>query len=159
MKPIMFAALALSTASALAGAGGNPMVVTEQVHVETAGGKVIVRLSAANHGRQPVYLPKAVYEDDELIGPVFDIREAGSGRQIEYIGRKVKRGPITRDDYAELKPGATKTHRIDITPSYDFLAGEHTYTVAFHGGFLLDLKTLDAPTRLPVRPVSFIFRK
>lgn len=160
MKPITFAALALMTASAIAGAGGKAMNgVSEQVQVDTAGGKVVVRLAAANHSREPVYVPKALYEDDELIAPVFDIRAAGTGKQVEYIGRKVKRGAITKDDYVAVKPGATKTHSIDITPSYDFLAGEHAYTLAFPGSFVNDLSNLEAPARLPVMPVSFIFRK
>ena len=132
---------------------------SEQVRVDTAGGKVIVRLAAANHGRQPVYVPKALYEDDELIAPIFDIREAGTGKQIEYIGRKVKRGPITRDDYVAVKPGTTRTNSIDITPSYDFLPGEHTYTLAFPGSLVSDLSNLVTPATVPVTPVSFIFRK
>ncbi|NML63149.1 hypothetical protein HHL21_19095 [Massilia sp. RP-1-19] len=160
MKSTTFAALALMTASAMAGAGGRTMNgVSEQVHVETAGGRAIVRLAVENHSKQPVYVPKAVYEDDELIAPVFDIREAGTDRQIEYIGRKVKRGPITKDDYVQVKPGAKKTNSIDITSSYDFLAGEHTYKLTFPGSIVTDLAQLDVPTRLPVMPVSFVFRK
>lgn len=156
----MFAALALMTASAMAGAGGKPMDgVSEQVQVDTTGGKVIVQLAAENRGKQAVYVPKAMYEDDELIAPAFDIREAGSGKQIEYIGRKVKRGAITKDDYVAVKPGTTKTNSIDITPSYDFLAGEHTYTLAFPGSLVSDLSNLVTPATVPLTPVSFIFRK
>lgn len=159
MKSTTFATLALVSASAIAGAGGKMQSASEQVHVETAGGKVIVRLAVENHGTQPVYVPKAVYEDDELIGPVFDIRDTRTGKEIEYIGRKVKRGPITKDDYVQVKPGAKKANSIDITSSYDFLAGEHTYKLTFPGSLIADLTHLDAPARLPVMPVSFVFRK
>ena len=160
MNSLIFAALALMSASAMAGAGGRTMnSVSEQVHVETARGRAIVWLVVENHGKQPVYVPKAVYEDDELIAPVFDIREARTGRQIEYVGRKVKRGPITRDDYVQVKPGAKKANSIDITSSYDFLAGEHPYKLTFPGSFVTDLAQLDTAARLPVMPASFIFRK
>lgn len=160
MKSNIFATLALVSASAMAGTGGKTMQsVSEQVHVETAGGKVVVRLAVENRGARPVYVPKALYEDDELIAPVFDIRDANTGKEIAYIGRKVKRGPITKDDYLQVRPGAKKTNCIDITPSYDFLAGEHTYKLTFPGSFITDLAHLDAPQVLPVMPVSFIFRK
>ena len=132
---------------------------SEQVFVETAGGRVIVRLAVDNHGTLPVHVPKAVYEDDELIAPVFDIRDAKTGKEIEYIGRKVKRGPITKDDYLEVKPGAKKANSIDITSSYDFMAGERTYKLTFPGSIVTDLAQLDAPRVLPVMPVSFVFRK
>lgn len=162
MKSTIFAALALMGTSAMAGAGVETMQsVSEQVQVESGGGRVIVQLTVNNQGTQPVYVPKAVYEDDELIGPVFDIRDVRTGKAIDYIGRKVKRGPITKDDYVAVKPGAKKTNRIDITSSYDFAAGEHTYKLTYGGGFLTDLAQLqsDAPARLPVMPVSFVFRK
>lgn len=160
MKSTIFAALALVSASAMAGAGGNTMQsVSEQVHVDTGGGKVVVRLAVENRGPHPVYVPKALYEDDELIAPVFDIRDAKTGKEIEYIGRKVKRGAITKDDYLEVKPGAKKANSIDITPSYDFPAGEHTYKLTFQGSFIADLAHLDVPKTLPVMPVSFVFRK
>ena len=153
----MFAALALMSASAMA--GGKMTDVSEQVWVDTAGGKVIVRLAVTNRGTLPVYVPKAVYQDDELIAPVFDIRDASSGKEIAYIGRKVKRGPITKDDYLAVRPGAQKTHSIDISSSYAFMAGEHTYKLTFPGSFVSDLAHLDAPRVLPVMPVSFVFRK
>lgn len=133
--------------------------VGEQVAVDTGGGKVVVRLSVQNRGAAPVYAPKALYQDDELIGPVFDIRDAKTGQEIAYIGRKVKRGPITKDDYIQVKPGANTSNSIDITSSYDFKAGENTYTLSFPGSFVNDLARLDAPRGLPVMPVSFVFRK
>lgn len=159
MISTIFAALALVSASAVAGDGVKTMHgVSEQVSVESSGGRVVVQLTVDNQGTQPVYVPKAIYEDDELIAPVFDIRDARTGKAIEYIGRKVKRGPITKDDYVAVKPGAKRSNRIDITPSYDFAAGEHTYQLAYGGGFLTDLSQLAAPARVPVTPVSFVFR-
>lgn len=157
MVRTMFAALALGSASAMA--GDKVMDVSEQVAVDAAGGKVIVRLAVANRGTLPVYVPKAIYQDDELIAPVFDIRDASTGKEIAYIGRKVKRGPITADDYLQVKPGAKASNSIDITSSYDFPAGERTYTLGFPGSLVHNLAHLDAPRGLPVMPVSFVFRK
>lgn len=153
----MFAALALLGASAMA--GDKMMDVSEQVAVDTAGAKVVVRLAVENRGTLPVYVPKAIYQDDELISPVFAIRDASTGKDIAYIGRKVKRGPITADDYLQVKPGARTGNSIDITSSYDFSAGEHRYTLSFPGSLVHNLAHLGAPQGLPVMPVSFIFRK
>lgn len=157
MVRTMFAALALVSAAAMA--GDKMTEVSEQVAVDTAGGKVIVRLAVENRSTLPVYVPKAIYQDDELIAPVFDIRDARTGKDIAYIGRKVKRGPITADDYLQVKPGAKASNSIDLTPSYDFSAGEHPYTLGFPGSFIHSLARLDAPRGPPVMPVSFVFRK
>lgn len=157
MVRTMFAALALVSASAMA--GDRVTDVSEQVAVDTAGGKVVVRLAIANRGTLPVYVPKAIYQDDELISPVFEIRDASTGKEVAYIGRKVKRGPITADDYLQVKPGARASNRIDITSSYDFSAGEHTYTLSFPGSVVHSLTRLDARQALPVMPVSFVLRK
>lgn len=132
--------------------------VSEQVKVDAGGGKVVVTLTVDNRGRHPVYLPRALYEDDELIAPVFQVRDA-AGKDIEYIGRKVKRGPITKDDYLALQPGAKQANSIDITSSYDFRAGEHTYQLSYSGGYLKDIARLDAVTQVAVAPVTFTYRK
>ena len=132
--------------------------VSEQIAVAVRAGRVLVTLTAHNRTAHPVYLPKALYQDDELIAPLFALRDAG-GREIQYIGRKVKRGPITQDDYLALKPGARHANTIDITSSYDFLAGEHTYQLAYSGGYLNDITRPDVATPVRVAPVWFTLRK
>lgn len=158
MKSIILAALALL--SATAGAGDKSMNgVSEQVQVDAGGGKVVVRLKADNRGARPVYVPKELFQDGELVRPVFEIRDAATGAEVEYIGRKVKRGPITKDDYVALKPGASKTNSIDITRSYDFQPGQHTYQLSYAGSYLNDLAALDAATPVAVAPATFTFKK
>lgn len=153
-----FAALLLAV-PAIAGAGEMPMeTVSEQVQVDAAAGKVVATLTVRNGGQQPVYVPRALYQDDELIGPVFQVRHAATGTALAYTGRMVKRGPITADDYLAVAPGTTLTNRIDITPSYDFRAGEHTYQLSYPGSYLPDVANLAAPTPATVAPVTFSFR-
>lgn len=158
MKSLTLAALALLAAAA--GAGDKPMNgVSEQVQVDAGGGKVVVRLKADNRGAHTVYVPKELFEAGELIRPVFDIRDTATGAEVEYIGRKVKRGPITKDDYVALKPGASKTNSIDITRSYGFQPGQHTYQLSYAGSYLKDLAALDAATQVAVAPATFTFKK
>ena len=133
--------------------------VSEQVKVDAGRGKVVVTLTVDNAGQRAVYVPKALFEDDELIAPVFQVRDMATGQDIDYIGRKVKRGPITLDDYLAVKPGEKKSNSIDITSSYDFRAGEHTYQLSYSGSYLKDLAYLNALTPVAVTPVTFTFRK
>lgn len=132
--------------------------VREQVQVDAAGGKVVVTLTVGNQGPQPVYVPRALYQDDELIAPVFQVRHATTGAALAYTGRMVKRGPVTADDYLAVAPGTSLSNRIDITPSYDFRAGEHTYQLSYPGSYLRDVAKPAAPTPATVAPVTFRFR-
>lgn len=150
------AALALLASAATATAGDS---MTQKIHVDTAGGKVIVRVAIDNNTGKDVYVPKAVYEDKELWRREFAIRESASGKEIDYAGRMVKRGPITMADYVLVKPGQKKSNSIDITNTYDFQPGQHTYVLAYTGTLLHDAKELAAPPEFKAMPVSFIFRK
>ncbi|MGZ8289254.1 MAG: hypothetical protein ACXW2U_18765 [Telluria sp.] len=159
MKPATLAAVALLSVAAAATAGDRMERISEQVGVDTGGGKVVVNVMFHNQGGSDVYVPRAVYEDKELIGPVFEIRNTATGKEIDYIGRKVKRGPITMDDYVAVKPGQKKSNSIDITNTYDFQAGQHTYKLSYTGNHLTGAAQLAAPTMVKVMPVSFVFRK
>ncbi|RJG20406.1 hypothetical protein D3872_08490 [Massilia cavernae] len=151
--------MALLSAAAAASAGAGMTGISEQVSVDTSGGKVVVKVAVDNQTGKDVYVPKAVFEDKELVGRVFEIRESGSGKEIDYIGRMVKRGPMTMDDYVALKPGKKKSNSIDITNTYHFKPGQHTYTLSYSGSYLTDASQVAAPMIVKVMPVTFSFRK
>ena len=149
------AALAMLALAATAHAGGKTMTgVQQQVQVASKDGKVIVTVSVDNGGAKPVFVPKAVFEDDELFGRVFDIKDA-AGKEVDYIGPMVKRGPYTKADYLAVKPGAKRSNSIDITRSYDFKPGAQSYTLSYSGSYLLDLAKLDAASTAAPKAVTF----
>ena len=132
--------------------------VQQQVQVAAQGGKVVVTLTVDNATAAPIYVAKAVYQDDELFGRAFDITDA-SGAALQYTGPMVKRGPLGAADYIAIKPGAKHSHAIDITRSYAFKAGTHTYQLAFAGNYLGNLASLNAPSHAAVAPVTFTFTR
>lgn len=156
-KWMMMAALGLIAVAASAHTGGK-MALTSSLDVATRAGKMLVTVKVENHTDKPVYVPRSVYEDDELFRREFDVRD-GSGAEVQYIGPMVKRGPFTRDDYLAVKPGAKVSNTIDITRSYDFKKGPHKYTVSYAGGPVADLARLDnpVPAAKPVGPVPVTF--
>ena len=133
--------------------------VQQQVQVAAQGGKVIVTLTVINASAAPVYVARAVYEDHELFGRAFDVTDAASGAPLDYTGPMVKRGPPTAADYMAIEPGAKHSNAIDITRSYAFKPGTHSYQLAFAGNYLGNLARLDAASHAASAPVTFTFTK
>ena len=159
MKKLL-GALGMAAIAACATAGGGKMMgVQQQMQVEASNGKVMVRMSVTNGTGAPVYVAKAVFEDDQLFGRAFDITHLDSGTPLAYIGPMVKRGPPTAADFMAIKPGTTHSHAIDIRRSYDFKPGTHRYQLAFAGNYLGNLARLDTASQAAVTPVTFTFTK
>lgn len=160
-RPFLLTALtALAAASflpALAGAApGDPQVaVRNSIDVDSVDGRALVRLSTSNYGKQTIWIPREMAEGKELTGRRFDVR-AFDGRPLDYTGKMVKRAALTADDYVAVAPGKTVTSTIDITPSYAFLKGRHSYQMGYAGPYLTDVKQLDKPAESPARPITFI---
>lgn len=154
----MMAALCLAALAAAAQAGDKTMSgVRQQVQVETGEGRVVVKLTVSNGGASTIYVARPVFSDDELFGRAFDIKNLDTGAAVDYIGPMVKRGPLGKDDYLAIKPGASHVNRIDITHSYDFKPGKHHYQLSFAGNYLGELARLDAATMVSVTPVTFSY--
>ncbi len=137
-------------------AGGGMNDVKQQVQVDAKAGKVVVTLTAENGSGKPVFVPKAVYEDDEIFRREFQIKDAATGAEVDYIGPMVKRGPFTKDDFLAVKPGKKLSNSIDITRSYDFKP-KRTYQLSYQGGYLGDLAKVEAMTAATVPAVTFTF--
>ena len=154
------AALGMAAIAACATAGGGKMNgVQQQMQVEANNGKVMVKMTVTNGTAAPVYVAKAVFQADQLFGRAFDITHLDSAAPVDYIGPMVKRGPPTAADFMAIKPGATHSHAIDITRSYDFKSGTHRYQLRFAGNYLGNLARLDTASRAVVAPVTFSFTK
>jgi hypothetical protein len=154
------AALLALPLMANAGAGMNEVKqpvqqpVRVEMQVEAGAGKVVVKLAVANGGVKPVYVPKAVYADHEILRREFAITDMATGAEVQYTGRMVKRGPYTKDDFVAVKPGEKRSNSIDITRSYDFQPA-HTYQLSYEGAYLADPAKLDALSAAKVAPVTF----
>ena len=158
-RPFLLAALigAASLMPALAGAAGEPTVdVKHSIDIETPNGKVLVQLTFLNQGRSTVWIPREVALEKELTGRRFDVRDFGN-RPVAYTGKMVKRAALTAADYQPLAPGKMLVNEIDITQTYAFQKGRHSYNIGYQGPVVTDPKRPDAVTEFPARPVSFVY--
>lgn len=153
IKPTLAALLALPL---MVHAGGGMNEVKQQVQVDAAAGKVVVRLTVENGGAKPVFVPKAVYQDDEIFRREFQVKDMTTGAEVDYIGPMVKRGPFTKDDFMAVKPGKKHSNSIDITRSYDFKP-KHTYQLSYQGGYLGDVAKVEAMSPATAPAVTFTF--
>ena len=149
------ACLALAEGAQAMDPVNDKAAVRETIEVKAGAGKLLLHLVAENTGSKTVYLPRALYSEEELFHSPFEI--ASGGFKIDYIGPMVKRGPFTQDDYLPLKPGARHTHTIDIARSYAFLPGTHTYELRYHGAYLANIANLIAVTPLPAASAKFSY--
>jgi len=155
-RPFLLAALmATSILSALAGPAGAAQVdVKHTLDIESNNGRVLVHLTVYNYGKQTIWIPREIAEGKELTGRRFDVR-AFDNRPLDYTGKMVKRAAYTAADYQAVEPGKTLASTIDITPSYAFKPGRHTYNIGYTGPFLADLKQLDKQADSPAKPTTF----
>ncbi|MEC5161050.1 MULTISPECIES: hypothetical protein [unclassified Janthinobacterium] len=153
-------AVCLLLAPMAALARGNGMTgFTETLTVTSSQGRVLVNVLLDNRSGQTVYVPRAIASEKQLLGRLLEIRDTVTGEPADYQGRMVKRGALTADDYLTLKPKATRRNTIDITDSYAFKQGTHTYQLRYDGYYLKDLKELAqgvaAQTPVAVPPATF----
>ena len=158
--PLFF--FALGGLVSAVGAVEKDAQVRHQLEVETSGGKVKVRLTVRNNGETTIYVPREVAAGDELTGRRFEVLEmngAKPGAPLDYTGMMVKRGALTAQDYHPVAPHTMHMNTIDITPTYAFKKGKHSYEIRYDGPWLADVAKLDAVTNSPAAPVRFSFSR
>ena len=134
--------------------------VRHQLEVETRNGKLRVQLIVQNNGDTTIYVPREVAAGDELTGRRFDLREVRNGKAgkpLDYTGMMVKRGALTAADYQAVAPNTMHVNTIDITPTYAFKKGRHSYEIRYDGPYLADVAQLDVVKQSPAEPVKFSF--
>jgi hypothetical protein len=139
----------------LAANGGETMNVHASLSVDARHDKVLVTFRIENRGERRVGLPREIASDTELSRRVFDLREHPGDAEVPYVGRMVKRAAPAADDYIELAPHSAHAHTIDITRSYAFKPGTHTYIIRYEGAALADVHQLDATTGFATEAVMF----
>jgi hypothetical protein len=156
----VLAALALL---ALSSAAGASQLEQQRLSVCAEEGRVLVTITVNNAGPEALYVPKALFLEDQLFGAAFSIVNTDSGAPLQYIGPMVKRGPLTPDDFLKVGPGKRHSNQIDITDSYDFLPGLHSYRLSYPkshylpGAALPDAHLYSAAVPVDVAPVTFSF--
>ena len=155
-RPFLLAALAAaSLLPALAGAAGAAQVnVKQTIDVDSANGRVLVHLTVFNYGTQTIWIPREIAEGKELTGRRFDVR-GFDNRPLDYTGKMVKRAALTGADYQAVEPGKTLKSTIDITPSYAFKGGRHTYNIGYAGPYLADVNKPEQLAESPAKPTTF----
>ena len=151
-------AFALGGLVSAVGAVEKDAPVRHQLEVETAKGRVKVRLTVENRGETPIWIPREVAAGDELTGRRFEVLDA-RGQPLDYTGMMVKRGALTAGDYQEVKPHTMHMNTIDITPTYAFRKGKGSYEIRYDGPYLSDVNRLDALSQSPADPVRFSYGK
>ena len=140
-------------------AGGNRMSqFKEEIIVETQQNHVLVKMVFDNQTANTVFVPKSIAAAKALSNAFFTIKTT-NGENIDYIGFMVKRAPLDADDYVAIEPHSKRENTLDITNSYAFKNGTHSYTLSYDGYYLNDLKHLDQISTTNVVQANFAFTK
>jgi hypothetical protein len=130
--------------------------VTEQVAVSASGGRVVVLMSVTNSTRSSIWVPRALYFEQEPFSPLFELRS--DGKAIDYIGKMVKRGPMAKADYIEVKGGSKRSNTVYIQGSYAFLGGTHNYQLKYGGSsYVADMNLHTVVTPIKASSATFTY--
>ena len=127
-----------SLIAAAALVAGTASAVEMKLDVDTAGNKVAVHVTIKNTTAKPIWVPVTIANDKELFGKWFKVIH--NGREVEYQGIMVKRGPLTGMDFMRINAGKTHRNVIDVTHAYAW--GEGVHTLSFDGVYVTNLRRL-----------------
>jgi len=110
----------------------NTSPVTVTLETELRNGDLIAILVFQNTSMHSVFLDKyTAYLTDEPISNLFNIFD-GDGVLLDYSGIQVKR-KFNKNDFAELKAGASVRASVVLSDWYQFQQGEHIYSIFYNG--------------------------
>ncbi|ALK98543.1 peptidase M35 [Massilia sp. WF1] len=121
-KSIMGAALIVSAMAgaeaALAAAAGEVTVsVTPERQNLAKSDDVVVRVTVTNASAATQYLLKWQTPFGAIEAPLFEVTR--DGLPVRYLGMQVKRPAPGAADYVALKPGASRSVRVELSALYD----------------------------------------
>ena len=125
------------------------------LQVESRAGQVLLHVTIHNRGRSTLYIPRALAADPHPLGKTFMVTAGPGATPVPYTGPMVKRGPIGPADFVAVKPHSTLRHTLDISRSYGFLPGAHSYTLQYAGAAVSSLAQLDRTVALAPAPARF----
>lgn len=133
---------ALLPITVLAESGTVDLVCRMSVPAKLIAGKpVSLTFTLANRGKMTVHVLKVNTALEGFYGKF--LRISGPQGELEYTGAMVKRAPPTAEDYASIKPGATRSKTLNLATAYALnLPGKYELTFK---GRLLDVTTGKIP--------------
>ncbi len=108
----------------------SPVAVT--LDTELRNGDLIAVLVFQNTSTHSVFLDKyTAYLADEPVNNLFTISDR-DGVLLDYSGIQIKRR-FNKNDFVELKAGASVRTTVVLNDGYQFQQGEHTYSILYNG--------------------------
>lgn len=104
---------------------GNPLRVSINAEASHDG---VVQFKITNTGKQAVKVPSWQLPSGALDSDLFSVYL--DGKKVEYVGKMVKRAPLTDADFITLRAGETKLVSADLSSVYDMTA-DGEYSVSF----------------------------
>ncbi len=104
---------------------GNPLRISLNAEGSNDG---LVQFKITNTGKQAVKVANWQLPSSALESDLFDVYL--DGRKVEYVGKMVKRAPLSDADFITLRAGETKVVRADLSSVYDMTA-DGDYSISF----------------------------
>jgi len=104
---------------------GNPLRISLSAEAGNAGN---VQFKITNTSRQAIKVPAWQLPSGALNSDLFDVYL--NGVKVDYVGKMVKRAPLTDADFITLRAGETKLVNADLSTVYD-LTTDGDYSIRF----------------------------
>jgi peptidyl-Lys metalloendopeptidase len=117
MEALFAAALLAGAGTAVAAAGEVTVRVAPERQNLVKSDNVVVNVTVTNASAATQYLLKWQTPFGAIQAPLFDVTR--DGLPVRYLGMQVKRAAPAPADYIALKPGASRSVRIELSALYD----------------------------------------
>jgi peptidyl-Lys metalloendopeptidase len=104
---------------------GNPLRISVNADANSAGS---VQFKVTNTSNQAIKVPTWQLPSGALDSDLFDVYR--NGQKVDYVGKMIKRGPITDADFITLRAGETKLVNADLSAVYD-MTSDGEYSIRF----------------------------
>lgn len=104
---------------------GNPLRISISSEASSAG---TVQFKITNTSRQAIKVPAWQLPSGNLDSDLFDVY--ANGKKVDYVGKMIKRAPITDADFITLRAGETKFINADLSSVYD-MTDDGEYSIRF----------------------------
>ena len=113
---------------------GNPLRISINAQASNAGN---VQFKITNTSRQAIKVPSWQLPSGALDSDLFDVYR--NGEKVDYVGKMIKRAPVTDTDFITLRAGETKLINADLSSVYD-MTNDGEYSIRFRS-YLQDAKS------------------
>jgi peptidyl-Lys metalloendopeptidase len=104
---------------------GNPLRISIFADVDNAG---MVQFKVTNTSKQAIKVPSWQLPSGALDSDLFEVYS--DGKKVEYVGKMIKRAPLTEADFIKLRAGESKLISVDLSTVYD-MSQDGEYSIRF----------------------------